>query len=83
MDGSSRGRISYKNAGETLRQGVELSLDTGWKHGFSGRLALTGLHAIYDQSFNDVPAGKRLPGVPRTTLYGELAWKDRLGDRRR
>ncbi|MGV8894600.1 MAG: TonB-dependent receptor family protein [Burkholderiaceae bacterium] len=76
VDGSSGGRTSYKNAGKTLRQGLELSLDTSWKHGFSGRLALTGLYAIYDQSFNDVPAGKRLPGVPRATLYGELAWKD-------
>ncbi|MEO8171400.1 MAG: TonB-dependent receptor, partial [Oxalobacteraceae bacterium] len=27
VDGSSGGRTSYKNAGETLRQGVELSLD--------------------------------------------------------
>ncbi|NMM26193.1 MAG: TonB-dependent receptor [Glaciimonas sp.] len=76
VDASSGGRTSYKNAGATLRQGLELSLDTIWKHGFSGRLALTGLYAVYDQAFGTVPAGNRLPGVPRATLYGELAWKD-------
>ncbi|MGV8897985.1 MAG: TonB-dependent receptor family protein [Burkholderiaceae bacterium] len=74
--GTGGGRTSYKNAGKTLRQGVELSLDTSWRHGFSGRLALTGLYAVYDQSFNNVPSGNRLPGIPRATLYGELAWKD-------
>ncbi|WP_025916126.1 TonB-dependent receptor [Herminiimonas sp. CN] len=76
VDASSGGRTSYKNAGSTLRQGIELALDTKWQHGFSGRLALTGLYAVYDQTVGNIAAGNRLPGVPRATLFGELAWKD-------
>lgn len=76
VDVSSGGRTSYKNGGATLRQGIELSLDTRWRHGFSGRLALSGLYAVYDQAIGNIAAGNRLPGVPRATLYGELAWKD-------
>ena len=76
VDAASGGRTSYRNASRTLRQGVDLSLETAWRHGFSGRLALTGLRAIYDQGFGAVAAGNALPGVPNATLYGELAWNN-------
>jgi len=82
VDVSFNGRTSYKNAGHTLRRGVELSLDTVWRHGFSGRLAVTALNAIYDESFTSgspavtVPSGNKIPGVPAASFYGELAWKD-------
>lgn len=76
VDASNGGRTSYKNAGKTLRQGIELALDTQWQHGFSGRLAMSGLYAVYNQTIDIITAGNRLPGVPRATLYGELAWKD-------
>ncbi len=85
VDVNSGGRSSFKNATKTLREGVELSLDTAWKRGFSGRLALTVLNAKYDESFttgisaDTVPAGKKIPGVPKATLYGELAWKGASG----
>jgi len=76
VDASSGGRTSYRNASATLRQGLELSLDADLRAGFSARMAATVLRAIYDQAFTGVPEGRRLPGVPRTSLYGELAWKD-------
>lgn len=80
VDTSSGGRTSYKNASNTLRQGMELSLATAWQHGFSGRLAVSGLYAIYDEAFTagttTIPAGNRLPGVASANLYGELAWKN-------
>jgi iron complex outermembrane receptor protein len=76
VDTSGGGRTSYKNASKTLRQGVELSVDSAWRHGFSTRLAVTGLRAIYDQGFGSVPAGSSLPGVPRANMFAELAWKD-------
>ncbi|WP_426177627.1 TonB-dependent receptor family protein [Massilia sp. TWR1-2-2] len=76
VDSSAGGRTSYKNAGKTLRQGAELSLDTSFGAGFSGRLALTALRAVYDQGFGSVLAGSRLPGVPNANLFAELAWKD-------
>jgi iron complex outermembrane receptor protein len=76
VDASSGGRTSYRNASATLRQGLELSLDAKLRAGFSARLAASMLRAIYDQAFTGVPEGSRLPGVPRASLYGELAWKD-------
>ena len=82
VDVSSSGRTSYKNAGHTLRRGVELSLDSNWRHGFSSRVAITRLNATYDESFTTglaktvVPSGNKLPGIPTASFYGELAWKD-------
>jgi iron complex outermembrane receptor protein len=76
VDSSAGGRTSYKNASKTLRQGAELSLDTSFGAGFSGRLALTTLRAVYDKGFGSVLAGSRLPGVPNANLFAELAWKD-------
>jgi len=72
VDASSGGRTSYRNAASTLRQGGELSVDTNWSHGFSARAALSVLRATYDN-------GSRLPAVPRTTAYGELAWNEPQG----
>lgn len=71
---SAGGRTSYRNASKTLREGMELSLDAAWTGGWSARVAMTALRAIYDQGFGNVTAGDRLPGVPRANLYGELAW---------
>jgi iron complex outermembrane receptor protein len=79
VDSSTGGRTSYRNAGDTLRRGAEVSLDTGLAHGLSARLALSMLRASYETGFGAVPAGSRLPGVPRASLYGELAWKDEDG----
>ncbi|MHA4868368.1 TonB-dependent receptor family protein [Duganella sp. PWIR1] len=79
VDSSSGGRTSYRNAGRTLRQGVELSLDSTWQYGFSTRVALTTLRAVYDQGFGTVLKGSRLPGVPNANAYGELAWKESAG----
>jgi iron complex outermembrane receptor protein len=79
VDSSSGGRTSYRNAGRTLRQGVEISLDSTWQFGFSTRVALTTLRAVYDQGFGTVLKGSRLPGVPNANGYGELAWKESAG----
>lgn len=80
VDSSGGGRTSYRNASKTLRQGVEVSLDSSWRYGLSTRVALTSLRAIYDQSYGAVLEGSRLPGVPRANAYAEVAWKD-SGDR--
>jgi iron complex outermembrane receptor protein len=70
VDVASGGRTSYRNAGKTLRQGGELSLDSTFGSGLSGRLAITILRAIH------AGTGHRLPGVPNAKLFGELAWKN-------
>ncbi|MBL8453700.1 MAG: TonB-dependent receptor [Zoogloea sp.] len=81
VDAATGGRTSYKNAGKTLRQGVEASFDTAWRRDLSSRFAVSHLRAIYDEDFRSgnantlVSAGKLMPGIPRTTVFGDLAWK--------
>jgi iron complex outermembrane recepter protein len=78
---STGGRTSYTNAGKTLRQGIEVALDSVWRGGFTSRIAYTGLRAIYDASFTGsagtVAAGNYMPGIARNSLYGEVVWRDR------
>ena len=75
VDASSGGRTSYRNASETLRRGAELSLDSKLGAGFSARVAATLLKATYEKAFGNVRKGARLPGVPRASMFAELAWK--------
>lgn len=79
IDASSGGRTSYRNAGKTSRRGAEVALDAELGAGFSSRVALTALRAVYDTPFGAVAAGSRLPGVPKANLYADLAWKDASG----
>jgi len=74
VDASSGGRTSYRNAGDTLRRGVELSFDTRFGPGLNARVAANVLRAVYEDGFGTIPAGNRLPGVPRASFYGELGW---------
>jgi len=76
VESAAGGRTAYRNASSTLRRGAELSLESALGAGFSARAALTVLRATYETGFGNVAAGKRLPGVPRTSAYAELAWKD-------
>jgi iron complex outermembrane receptor protein len=73
------GRTSYQNAASTLRQGLEIGMEADIARHWRTRWAFTQLRAIYDQDFTSrgtlVTAGRRLPGIPATTVYGELAWK--------
>ncbi|ELX12434.1 putative TonB-dependent receptor [Janthinobacterium sp. HH01] len=79
VDSSNGGRTSYRNAGSTLRQGLELSLDSSWNPGLSTRVALTNLRAVYDKGYGLVQEGSRMPSVPNAYAYGELAWQDSDG----
>jgi len=77
--GAVGGRTSYKNAGKTLRQGLELAIETEFTDTLSARVALTAMRAIYDEAFDSVDDGNRIPGVPRVSAWGELAWKPMAG----
>jgi iron complex outermembrane receptor protein len=79
VDVSGGGRTSYRNAGKTLRRGAELSMDSTLGAGLSTKLSMTVLRAIYDAPFGAVPEGRRLPGVPKANLFGELAWNNSAG----
>ena len=76
---SSGGRTSYANAARTRRHGLELALESELTPTLTLRGALTWMEAEYASSFSSggttVPAGNRLPGVPRLSASLELAWE--------
>ena len=75
---SVAGQTSFKNAPGTSRTGWEFSGSTQ----LSPHLALSGsasmINAHYSQAFTSgttaVGAGNKLPGIPQSFLYSELAW---------
>jgi iron complex outermembrane receptor protein len=82
---SSGGRATFKNAPHTRREGVEIGWQSALGHGWEAAAAYTRLNAKFRDAFTTVvgapavavvvPAGNRLPGVPASTLYGELVWR--------
>lgn len=79
VDASNGGRTSYRNAGRTLRQGVELSVASNFAKGWNALVSANLLRAIYDDGFGTIPSGNRLPGVPRASLFSELGWTSANG----
>lgn len=77
--GSSGGRTSFHNATETRRQGFELALDTALSDTITLRGALTYLDASYQTGFGSgdtaVKSGNKMPGIPKISLFAELAWQ--------
>ncbi len=67
------GRSVFRNAGATQRDGVELSAAGPLGGAWSALLAATAIDARY-LAGAAVPAGNRIPGVPRQSLYAELGW---------
>jgi iron complex outermembrane receptor protein len=83
---NSSGRSVYQNVGSTQRDGVEASFASRWNNGIGLSLAYTLLRAKYAEDFNTCPgspctspqvvtAGNRIPGVPQSSLFGELSWQ--------
>lgn len=72
------GRSAFMNANLTAREGIELSIDSDLGSGIHAYLAYSSIDARFVDYVNfsgaDL-AGKPIPGVPRTTLYGELRWR--------
>lgn len=85
---STGGRTTFKNAGKTDRQGAELAVDSALGRGLDAYFSAAYLDASFKDAFTTcvgapcsavtVPVGKRLPGIPRRTLYGEISWKHAL-----
>jgi len=81
VDTAVGGRTTFQNAGRTTRRGFELGADGPLGAGFEGTLAWTLLDATFRDSFTTqngtetVPAGARLPAVPRAALFAELRWR--------
>uniref|UniRef100_A4XVG0 TonB-dependent receptor n=1 Tax=Ectopseudomonas mendocina (strain ymp) TaxID=399739 RepID=A4XVG0_ECTM1 len=80
---ASGGRTRFQNAAQTRRRGVELAMESQLSETLRATLAYTRIDAAYRQDFTSggrlIEAGNRLPGIPASTLYGELAWQPREG----
>jgi len=79
VDTSVAGRTVYANAGKTGRSGLELSIDADLGSNLKASLAYSLLNARFEEAYRSssttISSGNRIPGTPRQTLYGELAWK--------
>jgi iron complex outermembrane receptor protein len=83
------GRSVFQNVGSTRRRGIEAAVTGRWAEGWSTYAALTFLDATYRNSFftctatpcpvpdAQVAAGSRIPGIPRSSAYAEVAFRHR------
>lgn len=80
-DGSSNGRSTYKNAGETRRRGLELGLDQQFGYDWHAKAAWTLLDARYRSNAcgSDSCDGKRIPGIARNMAYAGLGYMPEQG----
>lgn len=83
------GRAIFQNAGHTGRKGIELAVSKAYASGWSLHGAYTLLEARYVDSFRacigappclpatavTIPAGNDMPGIPKRSLFAELAWR--------
>ncbi|MCY4218879.1 MAG: TonB-dependent receptor [Gammaproteobacteria bacterium] len=76
------GRTFYRNAGESSREGIELSYATKLGHGFEFASAFTWSDFKFDRFSNEkgnVFDGKQIPGIPEHFLYLGLTWFGKNG----
>ncbi|ENC9856948.1 TonB-dependent receptor PqqU [Klebsiella variicola] len=81
VDSSSGGRTSYKNAGKTRRQGMELGLDQQFGESWRLKAAWTWLDAIYRTNVCDDAScnGNRIPGIARNMGYASFGYQPEQG----
>ncbi|HBV6370009.1 TPA: TonB-dependent receptor [Klebsiella aerogenes] len=80
-DDSAGGRTSYKNAGKTRRQGVELGLDQQFGDSWKLKAAWTWLDATYRTNVCDSSDcnGNRIPGIARNMGYASFGYQPEQG----
>ncbi|HCE9035745.1 TonB-dependent receptor PqqU [Klebsiella michiganensis] len=81
VDTSSGGRTSYKNAGKTRRQGMELGLDQQFGESWRLKAAWTWLDATYRTNVCDDTSckGNRIPGIARNMGYASFGYQPEKG----
>lgn len=81
IDEGNGATASFRNAGDTERTGVELSLDSALPNNFNFYAAFTQMNAEFKDAFctgtpcNTVQAGNKIPGTYESIGYAELSWK--------
>jgi len=88
---NSGGRATYQNAGGTRRSGLEASWSASYFENLRAQLAATLLNATYTDGFLTctatpcaianvaIPAGNRIPGIARGSLFAALNWAPPTG----
>lgn len=79
---NSGGKVAYQNIPKTQRNGLELSLNSKWNYGLETYASYTFLDAYVDQSYSKkvsgtaqtISSGSQIPGVSKSSLYGEAKW---------
>ncbi|HDS9960625.1 TPA: TonB-dependent receptor [Klebsiella pneumoniae subsp. pneumoniae] len=81
VDSSSGGRTSYKNAGKTRRQGMELGLDQQFGESWRLKAAWIWLDATYRTNVCDDAScnGNRIPGIARNMGYASFGYQPEQG----
>lgn len=81
VNASAGGRTDFRNAGRTQRKGIEAAWESEPVRNLELSVAWTWIDARYRDAFVSgsppalVAAGNRLPGVARSTLFAEAAWR--------
>jgi iron complex outermembrane receptor protein len=85
------GRSTFQNAGATRRAGLELAWSAQLRENLRAQAAATWLNARYRDAFatcastpcaapnQTIPAGNRIPGTARSSLFAGLAWAPSVG----
>lgn len=77
IDGANRS--IFTNANDSIRKGIEASLESNFENNISTYLAYTFLSAKFDSDFNSanglIASGNRIPGTYSNQIYGEIRWK--------
>ena len=85
------GRSTFQNVGSTRRRGLEAAWNADLRENLHAQVAYTRLDARYRDAFQTctvtpcpapnltIPAGNRIPGIARDSLYGALGWVPPLG----
>lgn len=81
VDENKDGRTTYKNAGKTRRQGVEIALDQQFAENWKLKMAWTYLDATYRTNVCDKAdcSGNRMPGIARNMGYASFGWEPEEG----
>ena len=91
VDTNFNGRQTYQNSLRTHRRGAEYSLNYRIAREWRFQLAYTYVEAKYSEEYFTcvaapcpvatvpVPAGNRLPGVPKHNVYALLRWGEETG----
>jgi iron complex outermembrane receptor protein len=64
------GRATFRNAGGTRREGVELQAERDW-----GAVALLASFSTLRARYRDVFSGNDMPGIPERAAYADLRWR--------